>query len=652
MRYVMHVSCPDTRLILRQQAWYLAVTEVIAEFPSNQQQRWRNAAATLRMPYWDWAMDPGQGQPTVPTAMRDQRVTVTKPQGRVEIANPLYSYSWGNSMPNEMGGGPWNSFPQTLRRPVSNPTRSNNNEMNARFDNMRVSLRDRVFALFSSKQSWGFASSSQIGVRTDLSGSGTDSFESVHDAIHNTAGGESGGHMYYLDMSAFDPLFWLHHTNIDRLLNMYQYIVPNTYVANGNIPRPMAQWNEGEPKNSYTPLKPFAKNTNGDYFTSEDVRDTRVFGYYYPETSDRSYQQVARAVSSLYGAGVRQLTKRGLLKDVVSDATNIVGDVVDTAKDVVGGVTDIVGDVVDGVTDLLDDATEVVDDLVNGVGQFLGRPLKEGDYYHVLDITADKFAMDGSYTVHCFIGNGNGNGTTNSTAPYGNSTAPAYKPQSTGIPYPKKNTTGEVLEDYDPSKDFTNDPNYVGGYGILGGMKAGGGNASYPLITRGSLPLTTCLQGKEHFGYLESLKPEHVEPYLAANMYYKVIGQNGEIDPNTIPNFHVAAKCNKVIPASSPDELPDLSAPYEVLHKATEKLPAGLPYVYHISPIDFVAPNANYEEDGKYNVGYPPNNNGGNYQSPSNGDGIYNQGPKWNGMDFCPTVETIKYVYPDGSDAY
>jgi tyrosinase len=608
-------------------------------------------------------MDPGQGQPTVPTTMRTQRITVTKPQGRVEINNPLYSYSWGNSLPNEMGGGPWDSFPQTLRRPVSNPTRSNNNEMNARFDNMRVSLRDRVFALFSSKQSWGFASSSQIGVRTDLSGSGTDSFESVHDSIHNAAGGESGGHMYYLDMSAFDPLFWLHHTNVDRLLNMYQYIVPNTYVANGNIPRPMAQWNEGEPKNSYTPLKPFAKSTNGDYFTSEDVRDTRVFGYYYPETSDRSYQQVARAVSSLYGAGVRQLTKRGLLKDVVGDATHVVGDVVDTVKDILGGatesvgavvegVTDTVGDVVDGVTDLLDDATEVVDDLVNGVGQFLGRPLKQGDYYHVLDITADKFAMDGSYTVHCFIGNGNGNGTTNSTGPYGNSTAPAYKPQSTATPYPKKNTTGEVLEDYDPSKDFTNDPNYVGAYGILGGMKAGGGNASYPLITRGSLPLTTCLQGKEHFGYLESLKPEHVEPYLAANMYYKVIGQNGEIDPNTIPNFHVAAKCNKVIPAASPDELPDLSAPYEVLHKATEKLPAGLPYVHHIGPLDFVAPDASYEEDGKYNVGYPPNDNGGNYQSPSLGDGIFGEVPEWTETGFCPIVKTIKYVYPDGREAH
>jgi tyrosinase len=553
------------------------------------------------MPYWDWAQETNGG-PTVPTLMRDQTVTVTKPNGQQTIANPLYSYSFGQSLPNEIGGGPWNNWPITLRRPVANPTRSNNNEMNGRFDSMRVSLRDRVFALFSSKQSWGYATTSQIGVRTDLSGSGVDSFESVHDAIHNTAGGESGGHMYYLDISSFDPLFWLHHTNVDRLMNMYQYIVPDTYVAIGNINRPMAQWNEGESKNGGTPLKPFTKGTYGEYFNSDDVRETRVFGYYYPETSDRSYGQVAQAVTRLYGAGVRQLNKRG----------------------------------------------EPVDERT---GQYLGRPMKEGDYHHVLDITANKFALDGSYTVHCFIGS-SGNSTSNSTAPYGNGTASAFTPGPTASP--QKNATGEVLEDYDPSKDFTNDPNYVGAYGVLGAMKAGAGNASFPVITRGALPLTTCLQGKEYYGELKSLDPEHVEPYLAQNLYYKVIGVNGEIDPTTIPNFHVAVKCTKVKPAASEFELPDLSAPYTVLEKATAKLPAGKPFVYTPSPIDIPRPEASYEE-GNNNGGYTGGNNGGssnggkpNQSYPNSGIFPYPTLP-WEEQGYCSKQQTIKYVYPDGS---
>jgi len=592
-------------LAIYEQAWYLAVTEVINDFPAGQRQRWRDAAESLRMPYWDWAQENGGG-PTVPTLMRDQTVTVTKPNGQVTIANPLYSYSFGNSLPNEMGGGPWNNNPFTLRRPVANPTRSNNNEMNGRFDSMRVSLRDRVFALFSSKQPWGYASTSAIGVRTDLSGSGVDSFESIHDAIHNTAGGESGGHMYYLDVSAFDPLFWLHHTNVDRLLNMYQFIVPDTWVANGNINRGMAQWNQGEAKNGGTPLKPFTKGTYGDYFTSGDVRETRVFGYYYPETSDRSYGQVAQAVTRLYGAGVRQLNKRA---DAVNEKT----------------------------------------------GQYLGRPMKEGDYHHVLDITADKFAMEGSYTVHCWIDNAGGNSTSNSTAPYGNSTASAYTPVSTGYPTKHNGTGSEAVEDYDPSQDYTQDPNYVGAYGVLGGMKAGGGNATYPIITRGSLPLTTCLQGKEYYGDLESLAPEHVEPYLAKNLRYKVVGINGEIDPSTIPSFHVAVKCTKVKPAANEYELPDLSEPYTVLEKATEKLPAGKPYTYKPSPIDIAMPDADYEEGGSnggntggYNGGNGPLNGGKPGQSyPNTGVFPYPTMP-WEEQGYCNVQQEIKYVYPDG----
>jgi tyrosinase len=578
-------------LAIYEQAWYQAVLEVIATFPSNQQQRWRNAAATLRMPYWDWAMDPGQGGSTVPSQMRDQTVTVTKPQGTVTIPNPLYKYSFGSSLPSEMGGGPWNSWPETLRRPVAGPTRSNNNEMNARFNSLRVSLRDRVFALFASKANWGAASTSAIGVRTDLSGGGVDSFESVHDAIHNTAGGESGGHMYYLDVSAFDPLFWLHHTNVDRLLAMYQLITPNTYVSNGNVMRPMAQWNQGEPKNQYSPLKPFTKDIAGNYFTSVDVKETRTLGYFYPETSDRSYQQVARAVTQLYGAGQRTLTKRA------------------------------------------DDKSET--------GQYLGRPIKEGDYNTVLSVIADKYALQGSYTVHCFVGKPGNNSTSNSTAPYpvANSTASAVVPISTGTSPYSNNTEA----DYDPSTDYTQDPSYVGSYGILGGMMQGGANASQAVMTEGALPLTTCLQGKEASGELESLRPEHVEPYLKENLYYKVVGIDGEIDASSLPNFHISVKCNKAKPAASDDELPDLSAPYEVLEGATAHLPAGKPFKYVPTALDIPLPDGEgYDE---------PSSDGSMPQSPSNGIFPYPSMP-WEEEGYCVTKQTIEYVDEHGNFLY
>ncbi|KAF3005084.1 hypothetical protein E8E13_009759 [Curvularia kusanoi] len=566
-------------LAIFEQALYQSIQEVINTFPSSQRGRWQQAAADFRMPYWDWAQDGGSN--TVPTLIRDQTVTVTKPQGRVTIANPLYSYSWGRSLPSEMGGGPWNSWPNTLRRPVSNPTRSNNNEMNARFNSLRVSLRDRVFALFSSKQPWGGASTSAIGVRTDLSGSGVDSFESVHDVVHNTAGGETGGHMYYLDISSFDPIFWLHHTNIDRLLAMYQLIVPDSFTSNGKIGRPMAQWNVGEDKNSYTPLKPFTKNNRGDYFTSQDVRETRVLGYHYPETSDRTYSQVARAVTSLYGAGQRQITRRAD-NETCSEETE--------------------------------------------TGQYQGRPLKEGDYHHVLSVTADKYAMKGSYTVHCFIGKPSSNSTSNSTAPYSmsNSTAPYTN-----------GTSGEA--DYDASTDYTQDPNYVGAYGILGGQMAGNGNSSYPMMTEGALPLTTCLQGKEAKGEIKSLHPDDVEPYLAEHLYYKVVGVDGELNPDDIPNFHIRAQCTKAVPASSDDELPDLSAPYQVLPKATENKPAGKPFTYTPSPIDIALPEDSTPESETPAQPTTP---------------CFPPKMPWDEQGYCVTQQTIEYVDQNGNFLY
>ncbi|CBX98175.1 hypothetical protein IAQ61_010273 [Plenodomus lingam] len=587
----MFVTWHRPYLALFEQAWYQCVLEVVAEFPSDQQTRWRNAAATLRIPYWDFAIDAGEA---VPSAIRDQRVTVTKPSGPATIPNPLYSYSWGQSVPSEVGTTPWNNWPTTLRRPVGNPTRSNNNELLARLNAARANLRDRIFALFASKQKFGDVATSAIGVRTSTSGSGVDSFESVHDTIHNTVGGESGGHMYHLEIAAYEPIFFLLHAGVDRLTAMYQLIVPDSYVSPGNIQKPMAQWNTGEPKNSYTPLKPFTKDNAGNYFNSMDVRETRSLGYHYLETADRSYQQVARAVTALYGGGSNTMTKR------------------------------------------TDDKT----------GQFLGRSFKEGDYHYVLNIIASKFAMDGSYTVHCFLGKPSDKTTGSSTAPYPveNSTVPYPITNATG-PGPIENSTSpdcnSTLEaDYDPSQDYTQGPNYVGSYGILGGMKAGGGNASaLPLMTRGSIPLTTALQGKEHFGELASLKPEDVEPYLAEHLHIKVVGLKGELDPDEIPHFHVSVGSTKVILPENEDDLPDLSSPYKVLHDATINVPAGKPFEYVPTALDIPLPDS-----PEYIV---PSQDGKRPTTPFPVPNL-----PWEEDGYCASKQVIHYVDPAGNFLY
>ncbi|KAF2869068.1 hypothetical protein BDV95DRAFT_499227 [Massariosphaeria phaeospora] len=572
-------------LAVYEQALYVAVTEVVNSFPKNQRQRWRNAAANLRMPYWDWAAAPPNGESNMPTLMRDQRVTVTKPSGQVSIANPLYSYTFGSSLPAEMQGGPWNSHPTTLRRPIGNPTRSNNNEVNARMSSIRISLRDRLFGIFASKQSFGFVSSSQIGVRTQQNGGNFDSFESVHDAIHVTVGGETLGHMYYLDHSAFDPAFWLHHTNIDRLLAMHQKLTPNTYIANGNINRPMAQWKQGEAKNANSPLKPFTKNSRGDFFTSNDVRETAALGYSYPETRDNpDVRTMESRVARLYGPS------SGGRKRAVSD------------------------------------------------GQYEGREFKKGDHYTVMSIQANKYAIDGSYAVHCFVGKpGAGNSTSNSTAPF---------------PAPGNSTT--------PTGDYTEDPNYVGMYAILGGSMAGGSNSSQPIITEGSIPLTTCLQGKEATGELKSLHPDDVSPYLKENLHYKIIGPGGvELDTSTLPDLHIYVKSCPITPSAG--GLPELGD-FTVLPEVTEDKPAGAPYEYVPTPLGYVTPGPGKDEPEP--APYPffgpvP----GVPSSPSGVSPPYPSGTmSFGGLPlpeapeqeegYCVSKQTIKYVDQDGNFLY
>lgn len=53
--------------------------------------------------------------------------------------------------------------------------------------------------------------------------------ESIHNSIHNSIGGF--GHMQFPEVAGFDPAFWLHHANVDRLFAMWQVLYPDSYIV-------------------------------------------------------------------------------------------------------------------------------------------------------------------------------------------------------------------------------------------------------------------------------------------------------------------------------------------------------------------------------------------------------------------------------------
>lgn len=129
-----------------------------------------------------------------------------------------------------------------------------------------------------------------------------DSLESVHDTIHNTVGSAGPGHMTNAAYSAFDPVFWLLHTNIDRMTAIWQALNPDSWVTNHSNPTATFTSDAGAYADEDTPLHPFHRNTAGDFWTSASVRDHTIFGYTYPELVGLSEDDtLVRRVNRLYG---------------------------------------------------------------------------------------------------------------------------------------------------------------------------------------------------------------------------------------------------------------------------------------------------------------------------------------------------------------
>jgi tyrosinase len=82
-------------LALYEQVLYQHILEAVNEFSDGElRQRYATAASTWRVPYWDWAAPPQNGQSVYPSILAAPTVQVTTPTGDAEIPNPLFSYKF------------------------------------------------------------------------------------------------------------------------------------------------------------------------------------------------------------------------------------------------------------------------------------------------------------------------------------------------------------------------------------------------------------------------------------------------------------------------------------------------------------------------------------------------------------------------------
>ena len=119
--------------------------------------------------------------------------------------------------------------------------------------------------------------------------------EGIHNGVHVFLGGD----MPFVYRSSFDPIFWLHHCNVDRLKTMYQATHPGVALTPRQRSPTFALGGNG-PDDLSTRLFPF-RHPDGREWTSNDVRNARSihdYGYSYPEVPPNLAQPALRAFTT------------------------------------------------------------------------------------------------------------------------------------------------------------------------------------------------------------------------------------------------------------------------------------------------------------------------------------------------------------------
>ncbi|KAF8453580.1 hypothetical protein BDZ91DRAFT_668585 [Kalaharituber pfeilii] len=328
--------------------------EIAKEYPNPKE--YEEAAETWRLPYWDWAeLKQRDDVPypiyDVPLLVQPPTISVNGPHGAVKLdPNPLARFV----VPDDLSFGelgvfgwiykgeeyPFNICHSTGRYlppydpsdPVVNTKWKHGyvddiavrNALNTHPDpSTKISLRDWVYRIIHNLTFDKFTTT-LLNVDGQPIRGNTMSLEGVHNSIHDYTGGflTGTGHMSWVLVSAFDPIFWLHHSNIDRLFAIWQTLHPlawfkdrteqlrdpgSYYIPRLFLPTPT------------TELHPFRVTPGGRFYTSDDIRNWYPLNYSYTELQpwlekykvdgkfDEGiyYDDVVAQVKKLYGPDIQ-----------------------------------------------------------------------------------------------------------------------------------------------------------------------------------------------------------------------------------------------------------------------------------------------------------------------------------------------------------
>jgi tyrosinase len=436
------------------------------------------------------------------------------PNGNITVGNPLYQYNYTD--PSGMRYYPYTQWRSSLRYPYSNNANSGSAEGQAisAFKSARPSLQDQVYQLLTQCPDWlPFSNDNADNSFSSCS----NSLEGIHNTVHVTAGGPgsnsvSSGHMSVLPTASFDPLFFLHHANVDRIFALWQAINPTKF--SGEQDASEATWTiaSGDANDENSNLTPFLKDNSGNFWTPNQVRSwNTTFAYTYPEFSNSRGDRAAiiSYARKLYGPSATATA--GSSKRTAAPEPVAAADAAPTpAPEAIAAPVIVEAPVV------------------------VARDTKS--YHYVANIQTPRYYLQGSYTIYIFAG----------------------KPASE-----------------DPST-WSSDANMVGPMGVLAHTKGQTMAGMKDIIIAGSVPLTRSLNGVIGAGLLGDLSVPLVSAWLKANLNWRIQGPSGEkVDPASVPGFVVSVASSTVTESSDPSILP-VYGPFSILTDVTSGLIGGL----------------------------------------------------------------------------
>ncbi|KIV99429.1 uncharacterized protein PV09_08861 [Verruconis gallopava] len=501
-----------------EQGFYEQVQGVISDFASNptQQAIFQKAASGLRIAYWDWAA--AASGKTVPSILIQPKVTVPSPSGGSQtIDNPFYQYKFQILTQASTGGAPWINWPDTVRCPDSSTSGSDLNTMVNNIQSAFTNIQALTYKMLLNCAQWEEMADDSAATSSEGCSAG---LESIHDQVHMNIGGN--GHMGDLGHAGFDPAFWLHHANVDRLLALWQIAQDKTWFSPGLSGVATYTTPANEQVDGTSPLTPFYKDASSQTFwTPNEVEDWTTFGYTYPEvmnglSTDKS--SVISAINSLYGtqtippvnsgssssssssSAIPSATPSSPSKLTNSSISSTPASAAASSKPSSGSSS--------GSTSLTP--------LPSNLPSLLTPSGRTFDWS--CSIVAERMGLGCSFFVYIFF--------------------------------------GDVPAD---SSTWGSASNLVGSHGFFASTTM---TATSGWLSSGSVALTPALVEQIAVGKLKSLDASVVEPFLHQKLNWAVKKVNGEVvDASSVPGLEITVVLTKLVPPASSNSAPTWEVP-------------------------------------------------------------------------------------------